>query len=526
MQSVLQHCKTLILPFNCAFSAEAPVHPELCLPKPPKPPPDLPLEIWWEIFQFATYIHYSSTVKPMDPFTPCRTTTNANGPNTPYVAMKTKLSLVLVSKSWRKVGIRLLYQHLVIRSPARANALLQVLESSKTPPIELSDPVQLDTPPAARTLGYGEWTRHVEVLTHVRGSRDIRFLQTTFQILRNCVNLQMLSGRWMHGLPIEFLNGVAGMLGPRLSELYWNERTIKPDFIDTLSSPEFLGAFRALRVLDLRHWVGKELDSRSPDAERSELPFVQDLILSTHPRSLQTATILKLPRLSNLSLRNPAWKAGITEELLKAFLKAHGAFLSSIDLSYPLTELEVDVDYHATRKGAAQLSLEPFLDPAVCPNLETLTFSTVSPRFGPETHHPTLRRIALRGVTADCLYPDKQTQVTAHLKAIDEDKFPRLELVQLSGFLVEAHTDSVIKDVCIWWVEHFEKKGVDFLDGEGVLWAYSEPEPEVGKTAEKTSKEASSVENSSKDGPCLKETSLQTKEANKKAKIEQAETSP
>jgi len=53
-------------------------------------------------------------------------------------------------------------------------------------------------------------------------------------------------------------------------------------------------------------------------------------------------------------------------------------------------------------------------------------------------------------------------------------RYPKLELVRTVGFLVDAETDSLIKDIFIWWVERFEKQGIDFLDGEGVLWAYSD----------------------------------------------------
>jgi hypothetical protein len=56
--------------------------------------------------------------------------------------------------------------------------------------------------------------------------------------------------------------------------------------------------------------------------------------------------------------------------------------------------------------------------------------------------------------------------------AIDIQKYPNLELIQTVGFLPEAHGDSVIKDVFIWWAERFETMGVTFVDGEGVLWAY------------------------------------------------------
>jgi len=60
--------------------------------------------------------------------------------------------------------------------------------------------------------------------------------------------------------------------------------------------------------------------------------------------------------------------------------------------------------------------------------------------------------------------------------AITSDKYPELELIQTVGYSVDADkNDELIKDVFIWWVEKFEELGIDFLDGESVLWAYTEP---------------------------------------------------
>ena len=60
--------------------------------------------------------------------------------------------------------------------------------------------------------------------------------------------------------------------------------------------------------------------------------------------------------------------------------------------------------------------------------------------------------------------------------AMTPDKYPELELIQTVGYFVDADkSDELIKDIFIWWVEKFEEVGIDFLDGEGVLWAYTEP---------------------------------------------------
>ena len=64
--------------------------------------------------------------------------------------------------------------------------------------------------------------------------------------------------------------------------------------------------------------------------------------------------------------------------------------------------------------------------------------------------------------------------------SLTPSRYPSLELIKTVGFLVDAETDLLIKDIFIWWVERFEKQGIDFLDGEGVLWAYDSTESEYG----------------------------------------------
>ncbi|KAF8973021.1 hypothetical protein BDZ97DRAFT_1778816 [Flammula alnicola] len=459
MLTLWQRLSNLIFPFSCPFVFVTPVRPEL--EKIPRTPPDLPLEIWLEIFQFATYVHQNITIKPLDPFTPKHTTTNAMGANTPSLAMRTKLALVLVSKPWRRVAVQMLYEHIVIRSPARANVILQTLECSQ--------PHQSSEVQEAKALGYGQWTRHIEVYTFSRGSGDIRYLQTLFKIFRLCPNLRMLSGRWLHNLPIEFLNGLSGLLGPSLSGLYWNEQNTALHQNAT-TGPAFLASFRSLRVLDLRHFIGSDPSSWPQSEPKPTLPLLQDLILSTHPRSLEVATMLCMPSLRNLTLRTPILDDE-SQELLKAFLIVHGQRLVTVDLPTPSADSEPDPDNAFLRRIAAHLNPDILLAPDVCPNLETLTFPVTSPPITSHIH-PNLRRIGIRGANVDGLYPDKISSTRDHLMAINTDKYPRLEWIQTVGFLVEAHSDSLIKDVFIWWVERFEAMGVTLVDGEGVMWAY------------------------------------------------------
>ena len=421
-----------------------------------------------EIFEFATYVHQAATIRPLDPFTPKRITTDVTSANTQValrLAMKTKLALVLVSRSWRQATIHLLYEHLLIRNPARAAAICQVLEeSSRVPDRDTGQP-----------SGYGRWTRHIEVHTFSRGAGDIRFLRTLFRLFHYCPNIKILSGTWIYQLPIEFLNGLSKVYGPSLSALFWKERNDgPPESYNPLSTPEFLGSFRSLRILDIRHFVGADPWSRPSCTRAPTLPLLEDLIISTHPRSLSTATILQLPALRNVVVRTPTYDER-NEALLIAFLKVHGPSLVTVDLPSPSPDSEPEMDSTISRRGLSHINPDLFLNPDHCPILESITFPTTSPPLAPQIHSA-VRRIGLRGVRSDGLYPDKQSMTRDHLMAITSDKYPELELVQTVGYFVDADkNDELIKDIFIWWVEKFEEIGIDFLDGEGVLWAYTEP---------------------------------------------------
>lgn len=429
--------------------------------------PDLPLEIWLEIFQFATYVHRSETIQPLNPFTPRRTSTNVMGANTPSLAMRTKLSLVLVCRAWRRLAVKILYRHIVIRSPARADAILHVLENSRRPLHAKQNETHLRIPSSP---GYGEWARHIEVYTYMRGSSNISFLQTVFRIFRCCPNLQYLSGRWTHQLPIEFLQGISALYGQSLQGIYWGDALPVPD-LDNVSTPEFLGTFTTLRILDLTHYGGNLPAPRAPDSPRPILPCVQELILSNTPRSLRTATILDLPKLRNLTLRTDGYEPGASG-YITAFLNVHGHSLLFVDLPPP-SDSELDFDSAPVRRNAEYITPDLFLAKDICSNLESFIYCYASPIY-PTCPHPNLRRVGIRGITSEFLYPDKPSCIKNHLTIFTPEKYPCLELVQMIGFLVDAHADSIMKDACIWWVERFEKMGILFLDGECVLWMYAD----------------------------------------------------
>jgi hypothetical protein len=423
-----------------------------------RPLPDLPLEIWLEIFQWSTYVYGSTTIEPMDPFTVKHTPTDVMGANTPILSMRTKCALVRVCRSWRRIAIQILYQHIVIRSPPRAALILQVLRDSYTV-----------------KSNYGHWTRHIELYTHSRGSSDIRFLQTVFRIFQYCPRLRVLNATWRIVVPREFLNAVSTLYGPTLQGLYWDEQ--KYSLEKTHASLNFLVSFRSLRTLDLRNFVGDGLLAHVGSLPAT-LPCLNHIILSNHGSNISVATALELPALHTLTLQSLLGHP-TRIDLITKLLAVHGTSLITVHLPTPSSGS--DNEPAQPRLPAQHIPPSLFLCSGTCPNLETISFGANSPPIVCETSatephmHLALRRIALHAVRADALYPSKGPNETqTHLRSFTRAAYPCLETVRTAGFLVDADADSLVKDVFIWWSERFERDGVDFQDGEGVVWIYGD----------------------------------------------------
>ncbi|KAG6857707.1 hypothetical protein H0H87_004123 [Tephrocybe sp. NHM501043] len=449
MQAVSRLHKCL-QPFACSLSTNTPT------PQSPKINlPPLPQEIWLEIMQFATYVHHHHSIVPLDPFAQCRVSRDVMAPNTPSLSTRTKLSLVLVSRSWHKIALQIFYNYLQIRSPTRAEGLLTALERSSHGPPE-------------QRLHHGQWTRHIEIYTHARRAGELQYLKTLFRIFQECPNLRILSGHWNHALPPEFLNAISRSFGPRLQGLYWDDHKVAAWPKATISSPIFLGTFVALQTLDLRNYGGNSNIGNTTVT----FPDVKYLILSNSPPGILVSTVLDLPALRNLTLKTHPIIGGASADLLIKFLTIHGAHLKSVDLHSPTMESDA-TDSYLGRRATCSFRPDIFLQGDLCPNLVTLTFPASSPLLDHKIRHP-LRRIGLRGVRADTIYPDKETHTKKHLLSFTSERYPKLEVVRTVGFLADADTDNLVKDIFIWWVHKFEQEGVDFLDGEGVLWAYTD----------------------------------------------------
>src|ERR1700733_3506493 len=95
---------------------------------------DLAIEIWLEIFRYATYVPEALDLTPIDAFIPQQPSNNALGPNTYVLSMRTKYDLVLVCRAWRQVTMQLLYEYIPIKSPRRADLILRAFQESRRIP--------------------------------------------------------------------------------------------------------------------------------------------------------------------------------------------------------------------------------------------------------------------------------------------------------------------------------------------------------------------------------------------------------
>ncbi|KAJ3491233.1 hypothetical protein NLI96_g847 [Meripilus lineatus] len=278
------------------------------------------------------------------------------------------------------------------------------------------------------------------------------------------------------------------------------------------------------------------------------LPYLTHLRLPITSVLIQYASTLHLPSLHSLTLDASQAVtlphrsvASLPYELyapLYTFLQAHGPHIATLEL----------VPFKSSLNKPSPFPLSPavFLQSDTCPNLETLIFDCrerpiVSPSaydtLGPSSQHKLpavsssadpftqplpasylanmmrvplgedkqvmnaphlrLRKIGIRGLEIDKLYPINPSFSQNHLRALigarTSGLLPRLEKVQSIGFLVDASADVFARDIFIWWTERFEDVGIDLVDGEGVVWMYEE-ESKGGKQKQKQKGQGEKVE--------------------------------
>ncbi|RPD78640.1 hypothetical protein L226DRAFT_457363 [Lentinus tigrinus ALCF2SS1-7] len=442
----------------------------------------LPPELWLEIFRYATHVPRARSIAPGDPLLPEKPVDYARGMNSPIQSMRTKCALVRVCHVWKAIATELLYEHVVLGSAQRIENLCKALRESRREIKHEDGTLQkVDDP------GYGQWVRHLEVRRWARSHQTQFYWQAIIRAVSYCSRLRVFSGVWQEPLPEGFLPVLVQYLPPSLQELFWQQDSvlIVSKELPVLASSA-LTKFSTLRILDLRKIcildAGRSLQHIT--FESLTFPHVTHLALPTCPLLLRYASKQVMPELCHLVLDasgapRTVHAPFVTKELV-SFLDAYGHQLRTVELLPSNTQ--------SMRPGPINISA--FLSPSACPNLETLVFDSRTPsavNLAPynasvssapplEEPHPTLRRVGIRGIGVNQLYPNKPTHAQAHLEAFAAYRvfFPALELVRTLGFLVGTSTDPFAPDVFIWWTEMFERVGVDLQDGEGVVWMLEE----------------------------------------------------
>ncbi|RDX54927.1 hypothetical protein OH76DRAFT_1452705 [Lentinus brumalis] len=441
----------------------------------PKLPHNLPPELWLEIFRYATHVPRARSIAPGDPLVPEKPVDYARGMNSPIQSMRTKCALVRVCHAWNAITTELLYEHVVLGSAQRIEALCKVLRESRREVREDGTLQKVEDP------GYGQWVRHLEVRRWARSHQTQSYWQAIIRTVSYCSRLRVFSGVWQEPLPDGFLPVLVQYLPPSLQELFWQQDSvlIVSKELPVLAS-SVLAKFSVLRILDLRKIcildAGRSLQHITFESLR--FPHVTHLALPTCPLLLRYASKQLMPELHHLVLDASGAPRTVhapfaTKELM-CFLDVYGHQLRTVELLPSNTQ--------SMRPGPINIST--FLSPSACANLETLVFDSPTPSAvnlayynanvssAPplEEAHPTLRRIGIRGISVSQLYPNKPAQAQAHLEAFSAYRafFPALELVRTLGFLVGTSTDPFAPDVFIWWTEKYERVGVDLQDGEGV----------------------------------------------------------
>lgn len=402
---------------------------------------DLALELWLDIFRYATYVHEAVDITPIDAFLPQQPSTNVMGLNTHTTSMQTKCTLVSVCHAWRRVSLALLYEFILITSPRKADMILRSFQ--RTP------------------KSCGTWTRHIQVQTYARGSDSMNYLTNIYKICTLCPNIRMFSGTWEHGLPPKFLQYFSELLGPTLQGISW-----APTSTYSMWSlrPDFFSPFRSLRVLnvDLKGDPSEQSIATLSACSKPVVPRLEHVVMTAYPESFLMVTALDLPALCRVTVDSIPYCMPDDSIPIRPFLQVHGHKITYLELRLP----PVHCVHFSPRK------VTTFLELNQCPNLRDLIYDVRFSHFGGlDLPIKSLRRIGLRGVHSSIMISTDPGGVSDHFETFTPDNFPALETVLTVEFFVESFADrDVSKDQFIWWTDKLGKAGVDLQDGEGVVW--------------------------------------------------------
>ncbi|KAJ7088464.1 hypothetical protein B0H15DRAFT_291606 [Mycena belliarum] len=391
--------------------------------------PDLPSELWTQIFDLATdealiFQHRLPTsMSGLECFHD-----NPRGLAVEYLqqalnraqrrSYRTKQAIVLTCKRWRALEYESLFRFLCFRAPSR---LCDILDTSAAVATT-----------AAASLGW--WTRRI----HLAGinydtttpEEDLELLQNALvRILQNCPNLEILVVQW----PLDgkrfgaIVDAMVRHAANSLCTLYIN--------IPMSALPKLVATLPALPYICVAHinLNPRERHLVTPDGldDRLHLPHLQQLSLSGRPQQLiHIAKHWHLPVLRTFTLTCPEAR----HPAIPAFLAVHGARLAALELySGPVMPL------------ARML--------AACPALTTLAFNgdwaldlpndAGAPQGTPPFAHARLARVGLHGL-AHAFYLDpvlgtrsEAEREAAHMNErtlallCDRARFPALSRVRV-----------------------------------------------------------------------------------------------
>ncbi|EIW83396.1 hypothetical protein CONPUDRAFT_164354 [Coniophora puteana RWD-64-598 SS2] len=444
---------------------------------------DLALEIWLEIFRFATHLPDAKTISQPNPFARKQPLGSVLNLSNPLTSMRTKTSIVCVSRAWRLVATEILYEDLEIRSLHHAQKLLKCLiESDRAAPA-------YPRPTDGLHQSNGLCAKHLFVSPTLRDRMP--YLKCIFDIMQQCPNVRFLNIVWDQSLPPAFLDSLARLYGRSLRGLHIGadddlDRSLRSrvrhpvhhvqleyqqqNVPEKVLTPLYVARFTNLSVLDVRKVLWVEMDGNP--TEEISMPSLHELILSNDSDSLTFASRLTLPSLRrvHMSLRFDISYDDTHLTCLTQFLEKHGR---------NITELDIKPLIACRRPPSPTARIAQYLEH--CPRLEQIVYSAHDERIETlSTPHHALRRIGIRDIDWRELSHNPRSVVSAGVKALlrsfDRDLTPNLDVVRTLDFMVETSISLSSVNTLMTWTEYFEKKGIDLEDGEGVVWLYEPSE--------------------------------------------------
>jgi hypothetical protein len=242
--------------------------------------------------------------------------------DTRAVIMKERLAFVLVSRSWNRMALPLLYEQILIRSYAKLSLLVATL-SHRSANLET-------TARAAQPLTW--YTKGLEIIHRVKqtpqlpGNTDTRNIEA---LLSSCPNLQFLHASTAQDITSCSLS-ILHKLGSNLRHLRWS--CAGPDSAILI----WLPYFSALEVLEIRRGTYSLSGFKMRDIS---LPCLHTLVIY-NPIGFgveDIGTIWDMPNLSTLQLHHI-----LNPEDVHGLIEVYGSNIKHLDIT---SYLDLDMPY-------------------------------------------------------------------------------------------------------------------------------------------------------------------------------------